>query len=137
LYLGDWDFSGGHIEANTKSVLEREVGRLAWKRLAVTDRQIERYTLTVIQKYDARTKSYHDAVESRASGESIPETFLSGDGLVVVLGGIVNEHRVSHFRRSFRNFTRHSRQHDAREFQRNTDRQTTRGLLRSSQRQMK
>lgn len=66
LYLGDADFSGGHIETNTRAVLEREVGRLAWERLAVADEQIRLYSLPVIQKYDARTKSRHDAVETEA-----------------------------------------------------------------------
>jgi len=70
LYLGDNDFSGGHIEANTRAVLERKVGELAWKRLAVTDTQVTQFSLTVIQKYDARTKSHHDAVETEALGQA-------------------------------------------------------------------
>jgi hypothetical protein len=70
IYLGDADFSGGHIEANTRDVLERRVGELDWKRLAVTDEQIADFNLTVIQKYDARTKSYHDAVETEALGQA-------------------------------------------------------------------
>ncbi len=36
IYLGDLDFAGGHIEGNTQRVLEREVGPLAWERLALT-----------------------------------------------------------------------------------------------------
>ncbi len=70
IYLGDWDFAGGHIEANTRNVLEREVGPLNWERLAVTEDQIEILGLTVISKYDARTKSHHDAVETEALGQT-------------------------------------------------------------------
>ncbi|HEY8649987.1 MAG TPA: hypothetical protein VIL70_03640 [Chthoniobacterales bacterium] len=51
-------------------MLERRVGELDWKRLAVTDEQIADFNLTVIQKYDARTKSYHDAVETEALGQA-------------------------------------------------------------------
>jgi hypothetical protein len=69
LYLGDWDFAGGHIERNSKRVLEQDVGELDWTRLAVTERQITTYHLTVIQKYDNRTKHYHDAVEAEALGQ--------------------------------------------------------------------
>lgn len=69
IYLGDWDFDGGHIEANTRSVLEREVGPLNWERLAVFEEQVEIFDLTIIQKYDARTKSHHDAVETEALGQ--------------------------------------------------------------------
>lgn len=70
IYLGDDDFSGNHIETNTRSVLEGEVGSLEWERLAVTNEQISEYGLTVIQKYDARTRSYHDAVETEALGQA-------------------------------------------------------------------
>jgi hypothetical protein len=71
LYLGDLDFSGGHIEANTRRVLEQIVGPLEWKRLAVTKEQVERYNLEPIQKWDERTKSYHDAVETEALSQSV------------------------------------------------------------------
>jgi hypothetical protein len=58
LYLGDWDFSGGKIEANTQRVLERAVGRtLQWERLALTETRVREYDLTIIQKYDRRTKT--------------------------------------------------------------------------------
>jgi hypothetical protein len=56
LYLGDWDFAGGHIEANTRRVLEREVGPLAWERLALTEDQVRDYGLTRIYKIDGRHK---------------------------------------------------------------------------------
>ena len=69
LYLGDWDFSGGHIEANTRRVLERDRGRvLNWERLALTENQVNDpdLNLTVIDKYDRRTKTTHPSVETEA-----------------------------------------------------------------------
>jgi hypothetical protein len=64
-YFGDLDLSGGHIEQNTRKVL----GALDWERLAITDAQVRKYRLTRIQKYDKRTKSTHDAVETEALGQ--------------------------------------------------------------------
>jgi hypothetical protein len=74
LYLGDWDFSGGHIEANTRRVLELVCGRaLAWERLALTEDQVNnpRLNLTVIDKYDRRTKRAHPSVETEALSQSV------------------------------------------------------------------
>jgi hypothetical protein len=70
LYLGDHDFQGGQIEANTRRVLERIVGPLDWKRLAITPDQAK--GLPVISKPDRRFKpvQYHDAVETEALGQS-------------------------------------------------------------------
>jgi hypothetical protein len=68
LYLGDWDFAGGHIEQNTRGVLGYRWDE-NWERLAITEEQIEEHGLTVISKYDGRTKSYHDAVETEALGQ--------------------------------------------------------------------
>jgi hypothetical protein len=36
LYLGDFDFAGGHIEANNRHVLDSPAGPLQWERLALT-----------------------------------------------------------------------------------------------------
>jgi hypothetical protein len=66
LYLGDWDFSGGHIEANSRRILESYYPNLEWERLALTEEQVRTEGLTVIQKYDKRTKQYHPAVETEA-----------------------------------------------------------------------
>jgi hypothetical protein len=69
LYLGDWDFSGGHIEANTRRVLEQVCGRdLDWERLALTEAQVRDpvLNLAVIDKYDRRTKTTHPSVETEA-----------------------------------------------------------------------
>lgn len=71
LYFGDLDFSGGHIEANTRRVLERKVATLEWERLALTPQQAKRYRLTAIQKYDARTKRYHPAIETEALSQAV------------------------------------------------------------------
>lgn len=71
LYFGDWDFSGGHIEQNTRDVLEHiRNGGLEWERLAITEKQIKARKLTVIQRLDGRTKKYNDAVETEALGQA-------------------------------------------------------------------
>jgi hypothetical protein len=57
-YLGDFDLAGGHIEANTRRVLEEIVGgELKWTRLALTREQVDEYDLPVIIKYDNRYKA--------------------------------------------------------------------------------
>jgi hypothetical protein len=51
LYFGDWDFSGGHIEANAKNVLEAELGLpLNWYRIGLTEAQVKKFHLPVIRK---------------------------------------------------------------------------------------
>jgi hypothetical protein len=74
LYLGDHDWQGDQIEANTQRVLEREIGgELAWERLAITSDQVDAYNLPRIRKPDKRYKPhrYHDAVETEALGQGI------------------------------------------------------------------
>ena len=74
LYLGDFDLCGNDIEANTRSVLEREVGELAWERLALTEEQVDRYDLPRIIKTDRRFKNgggTHEAVETEALSQRI------------------------------------------------------------------
>jgi len=74
LYLGDFDLCGNDIEANTRSVLEREVGELAWGRLALTEEQVDRYDLPRIIKTDRRFKNgggTHEAVETEALSQRI------------------------------------------------------------------
>jgi hypothetical protein len=71
LYLGDFDWQGGQIEANTRRVLERLVGELDWERLALTERQVDRYDLPRLQKEDRRYDEgsplrFHEAVETEA-----------------------------------------------------------------------
>jgi hypothetical protein len=54
-YLGDLDLAGDDIENNTRRVLEEIVGgELSWKRLALTDKQVEHYELPRIIKTDKR-----------------------------------------------------------------------------------
>jgi len=71
LYLGDLNFSGGHIEGNTRTVLESKVGWLDWERVALTKKQVEEYKLPVTSKYDARDKKEHDSVETEALRQEI------------------------------------------------------------------
>jgi hypothetical protein len=73
LYLGDLDLSGGQIEANTRRVLEREVGLLDWERLALTQAQVQAYDLPSIVKRDRRFKDGHPhmAVETEALSQTI------------------------------------------------------------------
>jgi hypothetical protein len=65
---GDW--RGSQIEANTRRVLERLVGELDWKRIALTEQQVKRYRLKrfEIDKPDRRHKPvrYHPAIEAEA-----------------------------------------------------------------------
>src|SRR5262249_26495435 len=52
VYLGDHDLAGGHIEENTRRVLEQEIGGpLDWERLAVTEEEDQQYDLPVIIKH--------------------------------------------------------------------------------------
>lgn len=72
-YLGDWDLSGGQIEANTRNVLEQLIGgELDWHRIAITEQQVNAHDLPVISKPDKRYKPvrYHDAVETEALGQA-------------------------------------------------------------------
>jgi hypothetical protein len=74
LYLGDLDLAGDQIEANTRRVLEREVGGgLRWERLALTERQAAEYNLPSIVKRDRRYKDGHphEAVEPEALGQTV------------------------------------------------------------------
>jgi hypothetical protein len=66
-YLGDLDFSGGQIEANTRKVLSR-YGDLEWERIAVTEKQAHSHSLTPISKPDKRFRPvrYYDAIETEA-----------------------------------------------------------------------
>ena len=54
LYFGDFDLAGNDIEANTRRVLEHEVGALRWERLMLTAAQVKRYKLPSITKTDNR-----------------------------------------------------------------------------------
>jgi hypothetical protein len=74
LYFGDLDFSGGHIEANTRRVLERNFCKpdaLRWERLALTEAQARQYKLTPIRKFDKRDGKHHDAIETEALSQSV------------------------------------------------------------------
>jgi hypothetical protein len=74
LYLGDFDLAGNHIEQNTRNVLERIVGELLWKRLALTQEQVIAYDLPKIVKIDKRYndgRGRHEAVETEALSQRV------------------------------------------------------------------
>jgi hypothetical protein len=73
LYLGDWDWCGHQIEANTRAVLERAVGALRWERLALTEEQVEEHGLPKIIKHDKRylDGNPHEAVETEALRQNV------------------------------------------------------------------
>jgi hypothetical protein len=81
LYLGDWDWQGGQIEHNTRTVLEEITGRtfvddMSWRRLALTEAQVDAYDLERKNKVDNRynDKTPREAVES----ESLQQHMLVG-----------------------------------------------------------
>jgi len=67
LYLGDLDLSGGHIEENTRRVLEG-YAKLEWKRIAITETQACDRNLPEVEKKDSRFKPARTfpAVETEA-----------------------------------------------------------------------
>lgn len=79
LYFGDLDLSGGHIEENTRSVLEG-YGALDWQRLAITDVQVRERGLTVIDKTDSRFSPPRrfPAVETEALRQQEIQRILRG-----------------------------------------------------------
>jgi hypothetical protein len=78
LYLGDYDLAGGQIEANTRAVLEADVGPLRWERLAITAEQVASHDLTPIQKRDKRYVDGrpHLAYETEALGQIFIQDLL-------------------------------------------------------------
>jgi hypothetical protein len=80
LYLGDWDLSGGHIEANARRVLaDYDPGLVdRWERLALTDDQVDRYRLPVVEKWDQRTRSRHPSVETEALSQAVIVGIVQG-----------------------------------------------------------
>jgi hypothetical protein len=73
LYFGDLDLAGNDIEANTKRILECEVGDLDWERLMLTEAQVKRYRLPSIIKTDKRFNNggKHEAVETEALSQKL------------------------------------------------------------------
>jgi hypothetical protein len=70
LYLGDFDWAGGHIEGNTRRVLE-QYHDLEWERLALTQEQVEAYSLPVVMKLDRRDGKAREAVETEALSQGL------------------------------------------------------------------
>jgi hypothetical protein len=76
LYIGDWDWQGHQIEANTRRVLERLVGGpLDWKRIALTEQQVRQHRLKrfEIMKPDRRYRPVrsHPAIETEALKQQV------------------------------------------------------------------
>jgi hypothetical protein len=75
LYIGDHDWQGHQIEANTRGVLEHLVGELDWERIALTEKQVVEYDLERlrIMKPDRRYSPprSHPAVETEALSQSV------------------------------------------------------------------
>jgi hypothetical protein len=72
VYLGDWDWQGHQIEANTRKVLA-PFGPASWQRVALTDEQVAEHSLPIIEKLDRRyrpPRSY-PAVETEALGQRL------------------------------------------------------------------
>lgn len=71
LWLGDLDFSGGHIENAVRRTLEDEIGEpLNWHRLAMTEELATARGITPIQKTDGRTHRTHPAIEVESLGQA-------------------------------------------------------------------
>jgi hypothetical protein len=74
LYLGDWDWQGQQIEANTPRVFA-EYALPAWERLALTGEQVEAHDLTglTIEKADRRYRPplVYPAVETEALSQRL------------------------------------------------------------------
>jgi hypothetical protein len=72
LYLGDWDWQGLQIEANTRTVLV-PYAPASWERVALTDAQVTEHSLPVIDKLDRRYRppKKYPAVETEALGQRL------------------------------------------------------------------
>jgi hypothetical protein len=75
LYLGDYDFQGGQIENNTREELEGIVGKLDWRRIALTEEQVRKYRLRRLQimkpDYRFRPVRQHPAIETEALKQTV------------------------------------------------------------------
>jgi Helix-turn-helix domain len=87
-YLGDWNPAGSAIEANTRRVLEREAGPLAWTRLAITPEQAASASPPLPPK-PGTDRRYRDgrphlSYEAEALGQRELDRLLTGwlDGLM-------------------------------------------------------
>jgi hypothetical protein len=75
LYVGDLDRRGGMIEANTRRVLgeaaERDFDGDRWRRVALTQAQVQAHGLPVVSKWDGALRQHFDAVEVEALGQGV------------------------------------------------------------------
>ena len=98
-YFGDWNPAGSAIEANTRRVLEREVGPLGWQRLAVTPAQAAEAGLPPKPGTDRRYRDGrpHISYEAEALGQAELNRLLAGwlDGLLPEpLAGVLDRERA-------------------------------------------
>ena len=72
IYLGDFDWQGLQIEANSRAVLAPH-GPASWQRLALTGEQVVERSLPSIDKLDRRYKPprSYPAVETEALGQRL------------------------------------------------------------------
>jgi hypothetical protein len=76
-YVGDYDLAGNQIEANTRSVLERHLGRgLDWERVALTEKQTRRLQARGVEPIEKKDNRYKDgrphlAYEAEAIGQAV------------------------------------------------------------------
>ncbi len=80
LYFGDLDLAGRDIEANTRRVIEDEVGELQWERMAITLGQVGEHNVPSRPKTDRRFKDpergTHDAYETEALSQTVIQQLL-------------------------------------------------------------
>jgi hypothetical protein len=82
-YLGDWDLAGNDIEANTRRVLERHTGRTfdatTWKRILLTDRQVEELRRKGVEPVEKRDERFKDGHPHQAfEAEALGQAYLTG-----------------------------------------------------------
>jgi hypothetical protein len=69
LYVGDYNIAGGHIEENTRRVLEAEVGPLNWKRVAMLPDQAAGLPTVIKKDNRYRPPRRYKSVEVEALGQ--------------------------------------------------------------------
>lgn len=79
-YVGDSNYAGDSIAANTRRVLERKVGGLDWHRLAVTPEQAQTEGMTAKPGTDRRHRDQapHESYEAEALGQRYLADLLDG-----------------------------------------------------------
>jgi hypothetical protein len=84
LYIGDLDVRGADIEANTRRVVEEELGEWDWTRIALTSEQVKEADIAPVQKVDRGKGGTFDAWEVESLGQG-RVTNIIRDALDVLL----------------------------------------------------